>query len=135
MVDLTDMQLFLFSVDTSQKLALKLAANLAPPQVISPLPTRPARRRLTSKTARTPAYFSSETAESTAALPNSDRQLDKSWHKRDLPRGEGAFECVVPGCGRRFGNKAGLSRHLQISHREGSYRDRTWDLPALPSHV
>jgi hypothetical protein len=28
MVDLTDMQLFLFAVDTSQKLALKLAANL-----------------------------------------------------------------------------------------------------------
>ena len=94
MVDLTDMQLFLFSVDTSQKLALKLAANLAPPQVISPLPTRPARRRLTSKTARTPAYFTSGTAESTAALPNSDRQLDKSWHKGTC-RGEKALLSVL----------------------------------------
>lgn len=65
-------------------------------------------------------------------LPASARQLDKYRRKRELPQGEGGYECSVPGRGRQFTTKGGLSTHLQKSHQEGSYRDRTWDCPHCP---
>ena len=46
---------------------------------------------------------------------------------------EGAeFVCDVPGCGKAYPTKQGLSQHKSISHPEGTFREAGFDCPHCP---
>ena len=124
-----DLSLFSMSLFSAKQLAANRSAD---PMVLSPLPPTSRRTRLASKQARPPAFFRSVLPPDRAAeMP--DRAVDKYWAKRPaLEGGEGPHECPLPGCGRRFTTKSGLSWHIAKSHKQGTYRDRTWDCPHCP---
>ena len=124
---LRDIKLLAFCLDTTQRIAIRAAT---PAVGLSPLPAKPPRRRLGSKQPRLPAFFTS-TATSSTDIPD-NRPVEKYWAIRKASSGEGVFECPLPECGRLFPTKTGLSKHLMLTHREGSYRDRTWNCPHCP---
>ena len=126
-----DFALFKMVLRTAQDLALRTARLADSPPALSPFPVRPPRRRLQSKQMRQPAFFAAEVAEHPIA--ESGRERDVYWQR--LPPsdpGSGPFQCTISGCGRRFTTKLGLANHLRETHKEGTYRDRTWDCPHCP---
>ena len=132
LVDLSDANLFQMSVITAQAILLKREVLAVHPMERSPLPPVPKKTRLNAKSERPPAYFHPDPATEPAA-ESSTRTVEKYWHRGPIQGAqEGDYECPFEGCGRKFPNKAGLSKHLLFTHREGTYRDRTWDCPFCP---
>ena len=124
-----DLHLFRTLVFSSQQLA---ANRFAEPLAVSPLPPASKRSRLVVKQARPPAFFRAVLPPDRAAALT-DRAVDKYWAARPAPEGgQGPHECPLPGCGRRFTTKTGLSWHIAKSHKQGAYRDRTWNCPHCP---
>ena len=129
MATVFDLQSFAMTIDTARQVAINQAAS---PMENSPGPSAPPKRRLGIKQARPPAFFVTPSLSTAGVEGASDRSLDKYWHARSQAIGQGNFECPIAGCGRLFKNKSGLSHHMLLSHREGTYRDRTWDCPHCP---
>ena len=123
-----DFTLLASVVETAQALEHK---NKLAPLVLSPMPAKPARTRLRQKQRRPPAFVLSSSGPSDAPA-HPAQPVEKYWAAQQQAAGEGEHVCPLPHCSRKFPTKAGLSHHVMLVHREGSYRDQNWECPHCP---
>ena len=131
-VSISDLQLFSLCVTTAQRLKLVDIATESHPLSHSPPLPMPKRTRLTCKQPRTAPFFRTPQESHIPQGVTSSGSTSRYWAARTAPLGDGDFECPFPICGRKFSSKAGLSKHVMLVHRQGTYRDRTWDCPHCP---